>query len=154
MSYVYKIVSLGSNFQPSMAWLWGVSMFPFSKCYLSLTGQVLKKLEVGGGLLFCVAFYKVHRTFLWFMSHTGILWNEYFFWKFKIDAFWGIVIAKDIGLWFNHWQFYNFLDMLYSENKECTCECVMLYSELQKEKKKRKGNKLSFLNGTERCIFG
>lgn len=65
-----------------------------------------------------------------------------------------VVIAKDTGLSFNHWRFYSLLDTLYSENKECTCEYVMLYSQLQKEKKERKGNKLSFLNGTERCNFG
>lgn len=99
---------------------------------------------MGGSSLFCVAFYTVHIASLWFMSYTGILWNECFFWKFKIDAFRGMVIAKATGLWFNHWQFYSFLDKLYSENKEYTCEYVMLYSELQNEKKKRKGNKLSF----------
>lgn len=65
-----------------------------------------------------------------------------------------MVVAKDTGLSFNHWQFYSLLDTLYSENKGCTCDCVTLYSQLQKEKKKRKGTELSFLNGTERYSFG
>lgn len=64
-----------------------------------------------------------------------------------------MVIAKDIGLSFNHWRFYSLLDTLYSENKECTCEYVMLYSQLQKEKRKGKERKQIEFSQWDRAMY-